>query len=176
VGAGAGRAVVLAAELPSDAGLFRRALERLGVAPGLGLRAEVPGAFVTTTRTRDGQRMLHLANISGHTNAVNLSLDGTPLAGGEALHVPPRSGHFLALGLDTPVGRLEWASAELSEVGEDGLAFHPGLGFPGRPGGTEVVLRGAPHVEERVGVEVTRDGDVQTVRGTRPGPLRIRFA
>jgi beta-galactosidase len=176
VTAGAGRAIVLSAELPSDAGLFRRALERLGATPGLELSAEVPGAFVTTTRTGDGQRMLHVTNISGHTNPTTVSLDGTPLAGGEALHLPPRSGHLLALGLDTPAGRVEWASAELSAAGEDGLAFHPGLGFPGQPGGTEVVLRGARPVEERVGVDVSRDGDVQTVRGTRPGPLRIRFA
>ena len=175
VTAGAGRAIVLAAELPSDARLFRRALERLGASPGLEFSAEVPGVFATTTAS-GGQRLLHLTNISGHTNPTTMSLDGTALAGGAALHLPPRSGHLLALGLDTPAGRIEWASAELSALGDGRLAFHPGLGFPGQPGGTEVVLRGAPEVAPRIGIEVSREGDLQTVRTTRPGPLEIRFS
>ena len=46
---GAGRAILLAAELPSDVELFGRALRRLGVSPGLELSADVPGVFATTS-------------------------------------------------------------------------------------------------------------------------------
>ena len=39
-----------------------------------------------------------------------------------------------------------------------------------------MVLRGAPEVAPRIGIEVSREGDLQTVRTTRPGPLEIRFS
>ncbi|KQZ90230.1 hypothetical protein ASD62_13945 [Phycicoccus sp. Root563] len=167
---GAGRAILLAAELPSDVGLFGRALRRLGAAPGLEFSAAVPGIFATTSATADGERMLHLTNISGHDNPVTLTLDGTMLGDG-ALVVPPRTGAFLALGLDTPVGRVEWANAELIEVGDDRLVFGPPLG--GRTTvvldtvpGTEVVATAGPDE-----VAVARDGDVRTFTAPAGSPL-----
>lgn len=166
----AGRAILLAAELPSDVALFGRALRQLGVSPGLELATDIPGIFATTTSTADGERMLHLTNITGHHTTVRLSLDGQPLGTGE-LRPPPRSSAFLALGLDTPVGRLEWANAELTAIEADALAFGPPLGEE-----TTVVLRGAAEVTvEGAGAEgatVRREGDLQTV--TAPGPVTIR--
>lgn len=166
----AGRAILLAAELPSDVALFGRALRQLGVSPGLELATDIPGIFATTTSTADGERMLHLTNITGHHTTVRLSLDGQPLGTGE-LRPPPRSSAFLALGLDTPVGRLEWANAELTAIEADALAFGPPLGEE-----TTVVLRGAAEVRvEGAGAEgatVRREGDLQTV--TAPGPVTIR--
>jgi beta-galactosidase len=162
---GAGRAILLAAELRSDAVLFGRALQRLGVSPGLELAADIPGVFATTSSTADGERMLHLANITGHHNKAHLSLDGQLLGDGE-LRLPPRTGAFLALGLDTALGRIEWANAELTEVGEDRLAFGPPLGDR-----TTVVLRGAPDVLVD-GATVRREGDVQTI--TAPAGVLVR--
>jgi beta-galactosidase len=153
---GAGRAILFAAELPSDVALFGRALRRLGVSPGLGLASDVPGVFATTTSTRGGERLLHLANITGHHTTVDLSLDGAALGDG-ALRIPPRTGAMLALGLDTPLGRLEWANAELTQVGPDRLAFGPPLGDA-----TTVVLVGAMDVTA-AGAQVVRSGDRQTV-------------
>lgn len=161
---GDGRAILLTAELPSDVDLFGRALRRLGVSPGLELAADIPGAFATTSTTAEGERMLHLANITGHHNTVRLSLDGQPLGDGK-LRVPPRTGAFLALGLDTPIGRIEWANAELVEIGEDRLAFGPPLGER-----TTVVLRGAPDVRVDSGT-VERGGDVQTL--TAPAGVEL---
>lgn len=167
---GAGRAILLATELPSDAGLFGRALRRLGATPGLEFTAGVPGIFATTSATADGQRMLHLTNISGHHNPVTMTLDGAAVGDGP-LVVPPRTGVFLALGLDTPLGRLEWANAELTEVGEDRLVFGPPLG-----GVTRVVLDTVPGTEvvATAGAEdvtVDRAGDVQTVTAPGGSPL-----
>jgi beta-galactosidase len=161
---GAGRAVLLAAELPSDVRLFGRALRRLGVSPGLELAADVPGVFATTSTTPDGERMLHLANISGHHDTVRLALDGQPLGDGE-LRMPPRTGAFLALGLDTALGRIEWANAELTGLGDERLVFGPPLGDR-----TTVVLRGAPDVVAE-GCTVVRDGDVQTL--TAPSGVQV---
>ena len=166
---GAGRAILLAAELPSDVDLFGRALRRLGASPGLELVAEVPGAFATTTATSGGERLLHLANITGHHNTVRLTLDGRPLGDGD-LRLPPRTGAFLALGLDTSLGRIEWANAELVEIGEDRLAFGPPLGDL-----TTAVLRGAPDVRV-VGGTVERDGDLQTLTAPAGVGLAITLA
>lgn len=62
---GLGRAVVLAAALPSSPILFGRVLDRLGVRRGLELTASTPGGFATTTRDSAGNRLLHVINISG---------------------------------------------------------------------------------------------------------------
>ncbi|SDP41926.1 beta-galactosidase [Pedococcus dokdonensis] len=164
---GTGRAVLIAAELPSDVALFGRALRRLGVSPGLELSAEVPGIFATTTSTPDGERMLHLTNITGHHNPVRLSLDGRPIGADEPLVVPPRTSAFLALGLDTPVGRVEWANAELTAIADDALEFGPPLGD-----GTTVVLHGAPDVGVEGGL-VQRDGERQTVTAPPGRTVRI---
>ncbi|MDF2145585.1 beta-galactosidase [Knoellia sp. p5-6-4] len=176
---GEGRAVVLTAELPSSPVLFGRAMGRLGVQPGLAVRADVPGVFATTTSTDDGQRLLHVTNTTGHRPAVDLTLDGEPVNHGVPLRVPPRSGHMLALGLETGLGRVEWASAELAEVGTDRLVFHPGLGHEEDEAGTVVVLSGCAPVRPDAAHVVEQDGDrqvVRTVPGAAPERLFIRFA
>ena len=99
---GQGRAIVLAAQVPSDAVLFDRALSSLGVSPGLRLETQWPGVFATTTRSEDGQRALHVINISGSPATVTVAIDGTPIAAGNTLHVPPRSGHILPLASTWP--------------------------------------------------------------------------
>ena len=109
--------------------------------------------------------MLHLTNITGHHNTVRLALDGRPIGSGE-LRLPPRTSAFLALGLDTPVGRVEWANAELTAIEEDGLAFGPPLGDE-----TTVVLRGAADVLAD-GATVRREGDLQTI--TAPTGVLVR--
>ncbi len=95
---GKGRAVVLAAQLPSDPVFFRRALAALGVEPGLRLQTEWPGVFATTTATRDGERALHLINISGAPAHVRVAMDGTAIAAGVDLTLPPRSGQVMQIG------------------------------------------------------------------------------
>ena len=137
---GEGRAIVLAAQVPSDPVLFDRALSSLGVGPGLRLETQWPGVFATTTSTSGGERALHLINTSGAAATVTVALDGTPIAAGTTLEVPARSGHILALGLDVAGRRLDWASAEVAGVDADGTAhFRAGLD---EDGGTTVVLGG----------------------------------
>lgn len=139
---GEGRAIVLAAQVPSDPVLFDRALSSLGVTPGLRLETQWPGVFATTTSTDDGQRALHVINTSGAPATVTVALDGTPIAVGTTLQVPPRSGHILPLGLDVAGRRLDWASAEIAGVDADGTVhFRPGHD---EDGGTTVIVDGLP--------------------------------
>lgn len=137
---GEGRAIVLAAQVPSDPVLFDRALSSLGVMPGLRLETQWPGVFATTTSTVEGERALHVINTSGAPATVTVALDGTPIAAGATLIVPPRSGHILPLGLEVAGRRLDWATAEIAGVDNDGtIRFRPGLD---EDGGTTVIVNG----------------------------------
>src|SRR4051794_783221 len=140
VSLGEGRAIVLAAQVPSDPVLFDRALSSLGVTPGLRLETQWPGVFATTTSTDDGQRALHVINTSGAPATVTVALDGTPIATGATLSVPPRSGHILPLGLEVAGQRLDWATAEIAGIDPDGtIRFRPGLD---EDDGTTVIVNG----------------------------------
>lgn len=83
-----------------------------------------------------------MLNTSGAPATVTVALDGTPIAAGATLLVPPRSGHILPLGLDVAGRRLDWASAEIAGVDADGtVRFRPGLDEDGR---TTVIVDGLP--------------------------------
>ena len=175
---GAGRAVVLAAELPSSPTLFAAAAERLGCSPGIRVTTNVPGVVVTSTATPDGDRILHVLNPTGYPAAVEVASETVDLGGLASLRVPARTGHLLALGLTTPWGRVLGATAELTAVGDDSVTFAPGLGDGAGGPGTWVRLELADDHDEVLadGAEVERDGRQVTVR--RPGapaPLHLTF-
>lgn len=123
---GSGRAVVLACALPSSPTLFERVMDRLGVRRGLELAGDTPGVFATTTRDPDGNRLLHVINVSGHLVGVTVRV--ADINRTAELQLPPHSGHMFPLGLDLPRGRLAWANAEIADVSGDELVF-------GRPTG-----------------------------------------
>ena len=123
---GAGRAVLLAAELPSMPAFFRAAVTQLGVEPGLQVDTDVPGVVVTSTISPTGDRMLHVINPTGFVASVTVAEGGVPFGGG-ALTVPARSGHFLPWGLTTPWGRIETSTAEIVTVDAHGVRFGTSL-------------------------------------------------
>lgn len=169
---GSGRAVVLAAEVPSDRSLFERMLERLGARPGLRLETDWPGVLATTTSTTDGQRALHLINISGATAHVSLALAGTALDAGQSLEVPARSGHILPLGLDVAGRRVAWSTAEIAGVTDDSITFRAGVGPGGR---TTVVFDSGVSVDPGPGQTVTASNGQVTVTASELGGTTIVF-
>jgi beta-galactosidase len=122
VTAGAGRAVVLAADLPASPGLFGAALERLGARAGLSLDTDTPGLIGLTTADRTGQRLLHLLNVTPHPAGARPVLEDAALFDGRALTLAPRSGLLLPLRLRLPGGILLWSTAELSGSGPGWLS------------------------------------------------------
>lgn len=116
---GAGRAVLLAAGVPSHLGLFGHLLDRLGTRRGLKLTSSVPGVFATSTRDREGGRALHVLNITGYRPEVRIVLDGEELL----LHPSPHTGYLLARGLELGGVRILEANAEVTEAGDGVLAF-----------------------------------------------------
>jgi beta-galactosidase len=177
---GAGRAVLLTAELASHPGLFTSIARRLGAEPGLVVQADNPGLLATTTATPDGERLVHVINVIGYDTSVRLTLNGQDLHDGKALIVPGHSGHMLPLGLRLPTSAavtVAWASAEITSVTSDEVAFGVGLGgIDGGPG-TVVVLESDATITAGTGHQVQRAGQRWTVSAPPgSGPVRIGIA
>lgn len=161
---GAGRAVLLAAGIPSHLGLFGHLLDQLGARRGLELTSSVPGVFATSTRDPRGGRALHVLNISGYRPDVRIVLDGEELL----LRPAPHTGYLLAQGLTLGGWHIRSANAEVTAVGEDVIGF----GAPAADA-LEVVLEHAGPVRvEGAGAEVRTDGAGRCTV-TAPGPVRI---
>ncbi|MEE1650333.1 beta-galactosidase [Brachybacterium sp. J144] len=162
---GEGRAILLAAGLPSHLGLFGHALERLGAVPGLRLRSSVPGVVATTTRDEYGGRMLHLLNVTGYRPDVTIELDGERID----LRPAPHTGYLLARGLDVGRARIEEANAELTAISDEQLSFAEPAGERLR-----VVLRtDAPVTADGPGARAARSG--QKVLVTADGPVSVHI-
>jgi beta-galactosidase len=123
---GLGRAVVLAAALPTSPVLFGRVLDRLGVSRGLELTASTPGVFATTTRDGAGNRLLHVINISGYRPDVSIRVAGVDRE--LRLRPAPHAGYMLPLGVELGQARLAWANAELLAVSGGQVRFGPPAG------------------------------------------------
>ena len=123
---GLGRAVVLAAALPSSPNLFGRVFDRLGVRRGLELTTSTPGVFATTTRDTAGNRLLHLINISGYRPEVSITVTG--VARELRLRPAPHTGYLLPLGVELGQSRLLWANADLLDCSDGEVRFGPPAG------------------------------------------------
>jgi len=171
VDCGAGRAVVLTAEVPASPRLFRTAVEHLGARPGLTHDAAVPGLFATTTVDDEGSRLLHLLNVSGYPNRVRLWLDDAPLFDGRELGLPPRTGRMLPLGLRLPRATVHWSTAEICGTTDQTISFD----LVQRE--EVIALVTDRQVEASLPADVHhRDGlTVVAVRAATPGQLDLTF-
>ena len=166
--AGAGRAIVLTAELPAHPRLYSALLDWLGCTPGLRLRTTVPGVVVTTAVSPRGERMLHVLNPTSYPATVEVDVDDPTGLLGRPLAVPPYTGRMLGLGLRLPGGETVVSSnAEVTAVTENSVRFGVGLGER-----TEVWLRS----DRRVwGPEVRAVGELTVVLGPPGGDLEVTF-
>lgn len=171
---GDGRVVHLAAELPSSRELFSRAVERLGATPGVTTRTPWPGVVTTTTASQDGQRALHLVNLSGATMPVEVTLEGRALT--EApLRVPARSGYVLPLGLDVGGVRLVGGTGEVAGVEEGAIRFRPLLGAGEGPGYVDLAPGTRVQPDEDYVVAAGPDGCLRVTPVDPAGSLVIRL-
>ena len=163
---GAGRAVLLAAGIPSHLGLFGHLLDRLGARRGLELTSSVPGVFATSTRDREGGRALHVLNITGYRPEVRIVLDGEELL----LRPAPHTGYLLARGLELGGVRILEANAEVTEAGDSVLAF----GAPAADRLRVVLESSTPVRAEGPAAEVRPEAEGRTVV-TADGPVRVHL-
>ncbi|GAA1837563.1 beta-galactosidase [Microlunatus capsulatus] len=165
---GAGRAVVVTAELPALPELVTALLGWLGSPPGLALRTDVPGVLALTGARPGGGRLLHLLNPTGYAATVAVRVDGPPGLLDRPLRLPPRTGTMLALGLDLPgLGTVVASNAEVAAVEPDRVRFSPGL-----QDRTEVWLRTARPVE---GPSVRTVDDLVVVTAPGGADLVVTF-
>ncbi len=172
---GPGRAVLLAAELPSNPTLFTALVRLLGLTPGLAMRTDVLGVVATTSRAAAGGRMLHLLNPTGYPATVFLTLDGKPLTP-EGWALPPRTGRLLPLGVRSQWGRILSSTSEVLARSGPVLTFGPSLD----PRGHRVVLDTEGEVtarrQPRSIAQLRRDGRRVTVTAPDPSePLSIEI-
>ncbi|MFI6386798.1 beta-galactosidase [Nonomuraea sp. NPDC050540] len=113
VRAGSGQAIVLTCDYPCHLDFWTGLLALLGARPRHTHDAPVPGIVVTSTADADGQRLVHLLNVSPVDQSLVLSRDGEPLFGGRGIDLPARSGLMLPEG----VGDLAWSTCELAGPG-----------------------------------------------------------
>ncbi|GAB3933191.1 beta-galactosidase [Micromonospora vulcania] len=166
---GAGRAVVVAADVPCDLAFWRGALDRLGVRPRLDPRADGPGLVLTSTVDRTGQRLLHLVNVAPSAVTVTLSWHGTPVLDGRAIRVPARTGLILPYGIRVGDATLVETTCEVAWTDGDSIGVRP------TQGDDVVVLATERPVTTSRGTVTTADGRV-TVRlpaGPADEPVRI---
>ena len=128
---GAGRAIVSSPpSCPRDPEFFAGAADRLGVAPGLDLRADVPGLLATTTR--DPRRRAAAApaqRLRATRRSCTFTGSTAPSCSAAArLDVPARRGHWmLPLGLDVP-GRPHRRADGRGRPGRRRRSLLPGAG------------------------------------------------
>jgi beta-galactosidase len=128
VAVGAGRALVVAADVPCDLDFWCRALARLGVRPRLAPDADAPGLVVTSTVDRVGQRLLHLVNVAPYPVTAALGWHGAPVLGGRRLRVPARGGLILPYGIRVGAATLVETTCELVGVEADAVLLRPTQG------------------------------------------------
>lgn len=161
----AGRAVLLAAGIPSHLGLFGHLFDLLGTRHGLELTSSVPGVFATSTRDRRGGRALHVLNVSGYRPGVRIVLDGEQLL----LRPAPHTGYLLARGLELGGVCILEANAEVTEVADGVLAF----GAPAAERLRVVLATAGPVHAEGLGAEVTSVAGKLQVGGADDGPRTV---
>ena len=123
IAVGAGRAIVLTTNLNADPILWAKVFSRLGVSPALGHGCAAGGIFMTSTRTPDRQRLLHLLNLDGFAKVVRPTEHGSALFGGRDLRLGPKAGVMLPLGVRLGPGKIEWATTEIVGSDADSVTF-----------------------------------------------------
>ena len=89
---GAGTVAIVATDAALPVPAWAQLLALLGVAPGLTRDPAGTALITATSRTRAGERFLHVLNLSGYDQRASFALDGRPLA---TLDLPARTPRHL---------------------------------------------------------------------------------
>lgn len=163
IAVGAGRAVVLTANLEIDYGFWRKVFGRLGVEPALAHGCPEHGIFMTTTRTPEGERFLHLLNLDGFVKVVRPTERGVALFGGRPVRLGAKAGVMLPLGVRVGPALVVWATTEIVGCDAGSITFR--VTQPEEV----VVIEGEGGVVESGDYSVRVDRGVTTVTSRRFG-------
>jgi beta-galactosidase len=165
VAAGAGRAIVVAADYPRDLDFWRRAVGQLGVVPRLGRDRDPPGLVTTSTVDRTGQRLLHLVNVA--PVPARVALTGAPGLVGRPLWIAARGGLMLPMGLRVGPATLVATTCEVVARTGARIALRPT-----QPDGDVAVFDTDRSLSVSRG-EVSVDGTRVSVTTSGPEPFSV---
>ncbi|MEV6493437.1 hypothetical protein AB0M20_33180, partial [Actinoplanes sp. NPDC051633] len=115
--AGAGRAVVLAADYPCHLGFWRDQVQWLGATPGLRPVPDVPGVIAVVTGDPHGRGLIHVLNVSPSPAAF--------LLGDLRLRLDARAGIILPANLPVGDAVLTSTTCELVALEESAVVLRP---------------------------------------------------
>lgn len=121
VKAGAGQAIVLGCDYPTDIELYKGMMKALGVTPRWSIDADRAGVIVTST-VSDGQRLLHLLNVAPYPVSLTLKHKGKAVFGGRQLTIAARTGLALPIGVKVDGGIIVESTAEISSFDRNGFS------------------------------------------------------
>ncbi|MFC4810481.1 beta-galactosidase [Paenibacillus sp. GCM10023250] len=170
---GRGRAIVMTARYRTDIGLFRDALERLGAKAGLTHDCPQHGLFLTSTRSADGERFIHLLNLDGFDKTLRLYDRGEALFEGRELTIAAKDGVMLPAGVKAAGATILASTAEIMEIGEAHLAFRL------TQAQDWIALETARRIAPNEAYTVERSGEVQRIVSLRHAKIQdeliVRF-
>lgn len=120
---GKGRAIVIAAAYNTDIDLYKAALEKLGTKAALRHDNKYHGVFMTSTATNEGERFIHILNLDGFDKEMHLYENGSKLLDGRKLVVQSKDGLMLPINVTFNHVKIEYSTAEITNVKEDSLEF-----------------------------------------------------
>jgi beta-galactosidase len=162
ISVGAGRAIVLTADLPGDLVLFARLFSAIGVEPGLTHDHPLRGIFLTSASTPGNARFIHALNLDGIDKELRLFEHGEPLLEGRQVMLRRRDGLMLPMDLPVEGGQIRWASCELLDHDDQGLTFR-------RTGPHDAIsIRTARNLQSQPEFRVTRRTDDVLIEFTSP--------
>lgn len=158
---GKGKAIVMTTSYPCHLDFFKLLFERLGVRPGLAHHFKDHGIFMTTTRTPDGERFLHLINMDGFDKTLQLELNGERLFEGREYHLPAKEGVMLPLGVTFGEVTILSSTAEITDVAENHITFR---GFQEED---VVLLRSSKEILSSEEYRIAKEGEITRITANR---------
>ncbi len=122
---GRGKAIVLGCDYPPDLDFYRGLMERLAVMRRWYTDSEAPGLVLTSTVSKNGQRLLHLLNVAPAAVTCSLTLQGRKVFGSKHIEVPARTGLMLPFGVKISGGVIESSTAELLKMTSRSITVRP---------------------------------------------------
>ncbi len=165
--AGAGRALLVTADVPARLPFWRAALAALGAVPALTAPGATTGLLLLSGAAPDGSRLLHALNVSPYAQDFTVHEHGRPLFGGAPVHLPGRGALMLPLAAPAGPPRLRYATAEVTGHNGGAVAFRS-------YGPAVVALRGtAAATTDAPGARVGAEGGATVVRTAGAGEFTV---
>lgn len=120
---GKGKAIVIASAYECDIMFFKAILEKLGAYASLTHDCPEHGIFMTSTASKEGERLLHILNLDGFEKKFHVKDMDQYLFDGFKLRLGKKEGVMLPLNLRASNTTILYSTAEVSEISKNSITF-----------------------------------------------------